>query len=247
MDRNVLQRTEAVFEKDYVITDAQADSAGNVTFAALAGMMQDLTTVHMNHAGISVDSLMEKNLLWVIVFTQINISRLPKAGETVEQYSWAGAEKFGMHARRYGFFSKDGEELLNAASLFLLVDKDSRSLSEPAKETIALPIVAVEGEPRLPKITQKAPALLFGKQHEVKEKEIDYNGHVNNAVYLDWADGIFDPEFVKRRRMKGVWVQYEKEILLGQNVEMKYGGSDEFAFLIGCVKGEECFKVKFEF
>lgn len=247
MDRTVLQNTADVCEKDYVIEDSQVDAAGLVTCGTLARFMQDMTTVHMNQAGISVESLMEKNLLWVIVCTQINISRLPKLGETVEQYSWAGAEKFGMHSRRFAFFTKEGEELLNAASLFLLVDKDTRALSEPIEETRALPIVVVDGEPKLPKMMQKYPTLMFGKTHIVDESEIDYNNHVNNAVYLDWADSIFDSEFVKSREMKGFWVQYDKEIVLGQNVEMKYATSENSAYLKGCVDGTDYFKVKFDF
>ena len=246
MDRTVLQNTADVFEKDYVIEAGQADAAGNVTYGTLARFMQDMTTVHMNEYGLSVAGLMEKNLLWVIVCTQINISRLPKEGETVEQYSWSGAEKFGMHSRRYAFFSKDGEELLTAASLFLLVNKESRGLSEPTKETLAMPVVEIEGEPKLPKMTQKYPKLLFGKTHVVEESEIDYNGHVNNAVYLDWADSIFDEDFVQKREVKGFWAQYDKEILLGQKVEMKYANTEDAVFIRGCVDGADTFKVKFD-
>ena len=223
------------------------DKAGKVTCSTLARFMQDMTTVHMNQAGISVESLMAENLLWVIVCTQINISRMPKAGETVEQYSWAGAEKFGMHSRRFAFFTKDGEELLNAASLFLLVNKETRVLSEPTKETLALPIVEIEGEPKLPKMMQKYPTLMFGKTHVVEESEIDYNDHVNNAVYLDWADSIFDETFIMNREMKGFWVQYDKEVVLGQNVELKYATSENSAYLKGCIDGVDYFKVKFDF
>lgn len=247
MDRTVLQNTADVCEKDYLIEESMVDKAGKVTCSTLARFMQDMTTVHMNQAGISVESLMAENLLWVIVCTQINISRLPEAGEIVEQYSWAGAEKFGMHSRRFVFFTKDGEELLNAASLFLLVNKETRALSEPTKETLALPIVEVEGEPKLPKMMQKYPTLMFGKTHVVEESEIDYNDHVNNAVYLDWADSIFDNGFIKNREMKGFWVQYDKEIVLGQNVEMKYATSENSAYLKGCVEGDDYFKVKFDF
>lgn len=247
MDRAILQNTADVCEKDYVIEESMTDAAGLVTCSTLARFMQDMTTVHMNQAGISVESLMAENLLWVIVCTQINISRLPKAGETVEQYSWAGAEKFGMHSRRFAFFTEDGEELLNAASLFLLVNKETRALSEPTKETLALPIVEIEGEPKLPKMTQKYPALMFGKTHVVEESEIDYNDHVNNAVYLDWADSVFDEDFITKREMKGFWVQYDKEVLLGQNVEMKYATAENSAYLKGCVDGADYFKVKFDF
>ena len=247
MNRTVLQSTADVCRKDYLVKENEVDAGGVITCGTLARWMQDMTTVDMNARGISVESLMEENLLWVIVCTQININRLPKAGETVEQYSWSGAEKFGMHSRRFAFFTMDGEELLNAASLFLLVNKETRALSEPTKETLSLPIVEVEGEPRLPKMMQKYPTLMFGKTHVVEESEIDYNDHVNNAVYLDWADSIFDHDFITNRKMKGFWVQYDKEIVLGQNVELKYGTSDASVFIKGCVDGTEYFKVKFDF
>lgn len=246
MDRTVLQNTPDVFEKDYVIGADQVDVSGRVTCSTLARFMQDMTNSHMNVEGISVESLMEKNLIWVIVCTQIRICRLPKEGECIEQYSWAGAPKFSMHSRRYAFFTKDGEELLNAASLFLLVDKDSRSICEPIKETLALPVVVIDGEPKLPKLLRKFPGLLFGKTHEAEASEIDYNGHVNNAVYLDWADSIFDEEYRKNREIKGFWLQYDKEVLLGQKVQMKYTASEHEVFLKGCVDGADYFKVIFD-
>ena len=67
MDRSVLQNTADVCEKDYLIEESMVDKAGKVTCSTLARFMQDMTTVHMNQAGISVDSLMAENLLWVIV------------------------------------------------------------------------------------------------------------------------------------------------------------------------------------
>ena len=247
MDVNILKNTTGVYEKDYTVSADQTDAKGKVTCGTLARFMQDMTTAHMSEYGITVESLLAENLLWVIVCTQIHITRLPEAGEIIEQYSWPGAEKFGMHSRRYAFFSRDGEELLNAASLFLLVNKDSRALSEPVKETHAMPVVTVEGEPKLPKMMQKFPALLFGKTHAVEESEIDYNGHVNNSVYLDWADSIFDTGYVKSREMKGFWVQYDREILPGQKVEMKYANEEASVYMKGCVNNEESFKVKFEY
>ena len=247
MEYNVVKNTPDVFEKDYMITAEQVDAGQKVTFGTLARFMQDMTNAHMNAEGISVESLLAQNLIWVIVCTQINITRLPVEGETVEQYSWAGAEKFGMHSRRFAFFSKDGEELLNAASLFLLVDKDTRALCEPTKETLALPIVVIEDEPKLPRMMQKFPTLMFGKTHVVPESEIDYNDHVNNAFYLDWADSIFDKDFVKKRKTKAFWVQYDKEVLLNQEVEMKYANVENTVYMKGCVDSADYFKVRFDF
>ncbi|MBR3361824.1 MAG: hypothetical protein IKG39_10845 [Lachnospiraceae bacterium] len=247
MDQILLNSTADVFKKEYVIKADQADENGRVTCGTLARLMQDATTAHMASLGIGVDTLMEKDLLWVIVCTQINITRLPKRGETIEQYTWAGAEKFGMHTRRYAFFSKEGEELLQAASLFLLVNKESRTLSEAEKETVNLPLVEIAGEPKLPKMMQKFPSLMFSKTHEVSASEIDYNEHVNNAVYLEWADTIFDPEFTEEQEIKEYWIQYDQEIVLGQKVEMKYASADNCAYLKGYVEGTECFKMKIDF
>lgn len=247
MNRNILQSTPDVCKKDYLIEKEQTDPAGNVTCSTLARFMQDITTAHMEQAGITVESLMEQDLLWVIVFTEGHINRLPRAGETIEQYSWAGAEKFGMHSSRYAFYTKEGEELLTVSSLFLLVNKETREHSEPTKETISLPIVQVEGEPKLPKMTQKFPGMIFENTHVVTENEIDYNGHVNNAIYLDWADSVFSAEYMKNHPLKSFWVQYEKEALLGQNVKIRFAADETSAFLKGSVEEADCFKARFVF
>lgn len=246
MDRELLQNKEGVYKKDYEIRAEHVDAAGKVTAGTLARFMQNMTEDHMRAYGITFESLLAKDLIWVIVCSQIEFLRLPKEGEIVEQYSWAGGEKFGMHSRRYAFFTKEGEELLHAASLFLLVNKDSRALSKPIEETVSLPIVVIEGEPKLPKMMQKYPLLSFAQKRQAAHTEIDHNNHVNNACYIDWLYEIITPEYLRSTDIKGMWIQYEKEVVLGDEIELKFVNAGDSVFVRGSVAGADCFKIKMD-
>ena len=85
--------------------------------------MQQATEHAMNRVGISVEELKAAGMLWVICFSQIHVSRMPLSGESMNIYTWPGAEKMGMYTRRYAAFTPEGEELFTAASLFSLVDE----------------------------------------------------------------------------------------------------------------------------
>ncbi|MBR3401191.1 MAG: hypothetical protein IKG67_03010 [Parasporobacterium sp.] len=207
-------------------------------------MMQQVTEHAMERLGISVEELQISELLWVICFSQIEITRMPREGEELVIYSWPGAEKMGMFTRRYAAFTKEGEEIFTAASLFSLVNEKTRVLVLPSDSGFILPLVTLVDEPKLPKLTARGSEGEKETLHLVKAEEIDHNGHVNNAYYLDWAEEVLQEEAPGQAQdIRSIWIGYSKEILEGDTVAMRYACSSPQLFLRGYVNGESCFTI----
>lgn len=211
---------------------------------SLNRMMQQATEHAMETLGMSVEELQEAKLLWVITFTQIEVCRMPKEGENLILYTWPGAEKMGMFTRRYAAFTQGGEELFTAASLFSLVDENTRTLVLPSACGYILPTVVLPEEPKLPKLTARGREGEKEMLHLVSAEEIDHNGHVNNAFYLDWTEEVLKKEDPSGRRvLHSIWIGYSKEVLEGETVAMRYTCQEEDLFLRGYVNGESCFTI----
>lgn len=211
---------------------------------SLNRMMQQVTEHAMERLGISIEELQASELIWVICFSQIEITRMPREGEMLVMYSWPGAEKMGMFTRRYAAFTKDGEEIFTAASLFSLVNEKTRALVLPSDSGFILPLVTLPDEPKLPKLTARGSEGEKETLHLVKAEEIDHNGHVNNAYYLDWAEEVLQEEaHGQAQDIRSIWIGYSKEVLEGDTVAMRYACSGQQLFLRGYVNGESCFTI----
>ena len=156
----------------------------------IARLFQRITENAMDKLGTGYYQLKEKELIWVICFSDIRIKRMPAEGETIEIYSWPGKDRFGMYSRRYAMYTGDGESLITCASLFSIVDQNTRKMIASGDAGFSFPVVEFADEPPLPKMNEKGGVTSQVQQHAVSVHEIDKNDHVNNSFYLDWAENL---------------------------------------------------------
>lgn len=247
MNAYMTQCPQGVFQKQFTLGAEHVDANKNVTPGALARLMQDVTEGHMDEVGLGYHILRNQGLLWFIVWSSVWIKKLPKQDDAIVIRTWPGEVKLGMYSRRYGFYTDSGEELLVASSLFMMIDEESRKMVPPNELPSELAEIVLEGQPVLPKQRLKFPELPFAKDHAVTKHEIDKNGHVNNACYLDWAYELLSTEYMEKHPLTFFWIQYNKELMLGQTVRMQHGVVGNEAFVKGVVEQDTSFQVKFDF
>ena len=211
--------------------------SGQVRPGDLAREMEKITEEHLGILGLSRDSLRAEDKIWVIAWTQIHISRLPEPGEQVILRIWPGKMKAMMQVRKYAFYTADGEALACAASIFVMMDANTRSFAAPSEILKYLPVVELPSEPDLPPMRLNFPAELGQTMSRtVAAEEIDLNGHLNNTHYLDWAD-----QLMEGRLPTSIWVQYVKELLKGQDVVLHYDWQEGILHVRGITEGHDSF------
>ena len=222
-----------VYQKKFSMTGL----SGQVRPGDLAREMEKITEEHLGILGLSRDKLKAEGKIWVIAWTQIHISRLPEPGEQVILRIWPGRMKAMMQVRKYAFYTADGEPLTCAASIFVMMDAHTRSLAAPSEILKYLPVVELPDEPGLPPMRMEFPAEL-GKtlQRTVAEEEIDLNGHLNNTRYLDWVD-----ELMGDRIPSSIWVQYIKELMEGQAVDLQHELQQDVLYVKGFSAEKDAF------
>lgn len=214
----------------------------------LAHVMQGITEDHLNTFGISVDTLKAEGKIWVIGWNSIEINRMPKLGEVLQIRIWPCKKKSNMYVRKYTFYAANGEPLVSAASFFLLMDSVSRSLADASEKMQNIPIVVVPGEPAAPRLILPFPKeLLEQKKRVVQPEEIDFNGHLNNARYLNWAEELLKEVEGESVRLKNIWIQYLAELLEGEEVTMRYTCEDQVFYIKGYAGDKESFSVRMEY
>lgn len=211
----------------------------------IARLMQQITEKAMDELGSGYSRLKAKNLIWVICYSDISINRMPLEGELLEVCSWSGKERFGMYSRRFVIYSPEGECLIASTALYSVVDQNTRKMIVPADPEISFPVVEFAGEPAFPKLREKGIRTPLEKQHDVSMHEIDKNEHVNNSFYLDWAENLLSDSpdrMLGAGDVRRIWINYEKEVRLGDTVVFQYGIEKDTLFVKGRVGDDDCFK-----
>lgn len=240
---------QGVYQIAFEITEDMINETGRMSIGALARQMQHITESHFNQeAGLTGEALLAKGLSWVISWTNIELLRLPEKGEQVILGIWPGKNKVNLYSRIYAMYTADGEPLMATSSLFLLMDQNTRTVAAQPEEMKILNPIVVRGEPNLPKLQQRFPAVYRNQmQRTVSTEEIDYNGHLNNSKYLDWVEELLDSNFYTEKTPKIIWVQYVKELREGETAKLRYTWEDEVMYVRGIHNGEDSFLVKMEF
>lgn len=226
---------DGVYEITFEVTPQMADENGRMRIGDLTRQMQRATEGHFDrYAGLTGEELRQLGITWVIAWSDIQSIRLPNIGEHIILRTWAGKNRAALYTRKYAMYGGDGEPLMTTASLFLLMDQTTRSMAQQPKQMKDISPVLVEGEPKPPKMKQKMPAeFTQNRIRTVKPEEIDFNGHLNNAHYLDWAEELLEDDLRRSQEPKHIWIEYARELQKGASVSLSYTWEDQTMYLVG--------------
>ena len=214
--------------------------AGGGHASRLLRVMQDIAGDDADRRGGGMDALAEKNCAWVLVKLRIGIQRMPRPGEEIEISTWPGKSRLAIYPRGYEIKDAAGEVIVSGLSTWVIMDMDSRSLISGESRGIA---IAGEEEGRLhPQRKLSVPE--GGREYELtpSAEQIDRNGHMNNAAYLDAVEPML-PEEYRGRELRAIAVDYEHEILPGGHALVRAVARGESCFFEGSMDGRVCFRI----
>ncbi|MBQ2896152.1 MAG: hypothetical protein IJE26_05540 [Oscillospiraceae bacterium] len=234
------------YRKAIIVEAADCGSAGRMSAAAMTYHLQEAAAAHAEALDVGIPRLRKLGALWVVTRMGLEISRQPEQGETVYVETWPGKTRHVLFPRYYAITAENGETLARGAGVWMLIHPESRKMLFPEEIGLVLPDMSRGDEPALPDRRVRFPAELGGSgHHEVVESELDVNGHVNNVHYLRWAESLLPEGFAESHRLWSVWVEYRKEILLGQSVALHHAIEGDALFVQGTVEGDEHYRLRF--
>lgn len=222
---------EPIFKKEYEITDAAVDCFGNLKPSMLLFFCQDVAGHHCDLLGANYDALALKNLFWAIIRQKVQITRLPRSGETIRVETWPMPTTKVCYPRSTVAYDAEGKELFRAISMWVLMDQDSRAMVLPGKSG-----VTVQG---LLTGTELAnPGSLAHKEFEngsvrrVCYTDLDRNSHMNNTKYLEWMDDLLPSSFHRSHTPAEFTICYHAEAREGDLLHLNWQTTEEGLFQV---------------
>jgi len=217
---------EPIFVKEYEITDAAVDCFGRLKPSMLLFFCQDVAGHHCKILGADYDTLAQKNLIWAIIRQKVQITRLPRSGETLRIETWPMPTTRTCYPRSTVAYDESGKELFRSISLWVLMDRSSRAMILPGKS-------GVDVQGLLTGTELATPGSLAPREMEQLHKrqvcytDLDRNGHMNNTKYLDWVSDLLPSSFHHEKKVREFTVCYHAEAREGETLHMSWQVKDD--------------------
>lgn len=201
-----------MYSFDSRIRYSECDENCKLRLDALMNYFQDASTFQSENLGVGFSYLVPRNLVWVLVSWQVEITRYPALGEEVEIGTLPYDFKGFIGSRNFCMKTKDGEMLAKANSIWTLLNFDSMKPALPPADMLEKYPV----EPRLDMNYEgrKITVNDGGACEEpivVQRQHLDSNNHVNNAQYIIMAIQYLPQDF----EVRNLRVEYKKQAHLG--------------------------------
>jgi len=216
---------EPIFRQKHEISDLHLDCFGRVKPSVLLYFAQEAAGHHCNELALDWDTLAKKNLFWAVTRHRVQISRLPRAGETITVETWPMPTTRVAFPRSTIGYDSNGQEVFRSISLWVLMDTQSRAMVLPGKSGVDVPGT-------LRGFELAAPGSIFPKVlqnhtcRQVGYTELDRNGHMNNTRYMDWIDDLLPSAFHETHPVKEFTVCYLSEARETQQIDMTWELTD---------------------
>lgn len=207
----------AILKHNLKIHSYLVDDEMNLSMPALFGLIQEISSEHVNKCNIGWQNLRKSNLFWVLSKIHIKIARLPKWSEEIILRTWGKCHDLLVNPRDYEMQDKEGNLLLQATSSWVIIDATNGKIKKLDEFDDRL----VYPENKKDAITTRAPKVpKIDIQEEcnfnfVLNSDIDMNKHVNNAHYVQWALDSVNQLFRQTHRLVEVVINYLSQAKLG--------------------------------
>ena len=213
---------EPIYQQTFRVTDNCVDCFGRLKPSMILYYVQDVAGRHFDRISMDYDTLAEKGMLWAIIRQKVQITRIPKRGETVRVETWPMPTTRVAYPRSVVAYNESGNEVFRSISIWVLMDMDSRSMILPGKSGISV-VGTLRGNELAAPNALPAKNFVNHRSRTVSFTDLDRNGHMNNTRYLDWIDDLIPSAFHESHDLKELTVCYLSEAREGQELSMQWG------------------------
>lgn len=195
---------------------SETDENGFLSIGGIVDYFQDTSTLQAEDLGLGVAYLHSLRMLWVMSAWQIVIHEYPKLGDRIVVGTFPYQFKGFMGLRNFLLEDAQGRRLVEANSLWTLMDMDKgvpvRLTKEMEERYILEEKLPMEYAPRKIAVSEggsRQEAFTVGRQY------LDSNRHVNNGQYIHMAMDYL-PENFEIGQMRA---EYKKPAFLHDVIE----------------------------
>ena len=252
------------FCQDICIPCYDTDARANLRPSAFMDFAQEIAYWAASELGFGYDTLHVHHTAWVLTRMHIHFEDPLKWRDNVTLYTWHKGASGLFYLRDFDLRDASGRSRVKATSSWVVIDEQTRRMVRPEDlQSLLDPDMKVDDaipEPAqkivLPKGDSRSESGMtvvesgmaennsgMTGEHTVSYSDLDINGHTNNSRYVVWAMDCL-PKEVTDSPVKDLYINFIKETLPSDNVQLTAHRDGSTWFVEGKVGEKTCFLVK---
>lgn len=216
-----------IHEETFRICTWDVDRADRLTMAAAYNFCQEVAGNHAAALGVGGDFMKRNGIVWILSRMSAVLESRPGSGSSILVRTWPlGTERL-FAIREYELADGNGVVFGRGRSAWLIVDAETYRPRRPEAIVAGLPLN--EGREALPGGAaglDAVPGLAVAGTRAVAYSDLDYNGHMNNARYVQWIQDVIDPGLLADATSMRLDLNYLAELRPGTAARLCAGDVD---------------------
>ena len=196
---------------------------------AIMKILENAGTKHTDLVGDNILDSSNKGLTWILTDWYLEIKQIPSYGEKLLSKTWSQltTTTFGC-ARDFELYANDKLAAI-ASTRWVLLDLKTERPTKIDREWFTIyqsEDKSVFDNPRLPK-TENITEFASEKNIEIRRADIDFNDHVHNLTYLDYALETVPQEVYDKMDFSKIRISYKSSVKANEKIVCKYAFENE--------------------
>jgi len=209
--------TPTIWTQTYDVNTIVLDNQKRLGLFGLLNILQDAAWIHAGHSGWGYEDLIRRGTIWVLARQKLVMSDWPVWGDRVAIRTWGRPTAGPLALREFEIVVGD-RKLGECTTSWLILDLETR---RPTK----LDRAAFDRQCRTDgflTIEAKKIAVPSGlkpaAEFQVRNSDLDVNGHVNNTRYAQWVTDTMTADELARYAITEYEVNFLAETGVGDTV-----------------------------
>jgi len=218
------------FNMEFVVHYHEVNPEEQATPLTLLYYLEDAAIAHSESIGNGVAQVKAEGLAWILNRWHLQMDRYPNLGEKVIIETWPSSFERFYGRREFLIRTMDQAVIGRATSLWILFNiatkRPSRIRSEFGEAYGLDPLRAIDDPFDPLQAIETGTKVGEGAEEDdqkflVRRSDIDTNGHVNNANYLQWMLEVVPEDIYHNHHLASLEIQYKKETTYGLSISSK--------------------------
>ncbi|HEY9592867.1 MAG TPA: acyl-ACP thioesterase domain-containing protein [Spirochaetia bacterium] len=232
-------------EEPFTVCTWDVDRSDRLTMASAFNFCQEVAGNHARELGVGAEWMRERKLAWVLSRMSLVLTTRPGWGARLVVRTWPRGTDRLFAVRHYELFAADGARLGVGRSAWIALNMET--LRPRRVESLG---VAIPDNPGLDAMADGAAAVEAREglsprgEHLAGYSDIDYNGHVNNARYVQWIQDAVPLEDLLAAPSLRMDINYLAEVKPGDRAILETADLPDGWYVQGTIKesGACCFR-----
>ncbi len=215
--------SDPTFTQTYDVNTIVLDHQKRLGLVGMLNFLQDIAWMHASKLGWGYDDLIAKGTIWVLSRQKLVMTDWPVWEDKVTIRTWPRRSGSIMALREFEIHAGD-KKVGECTTSWIVLDWNTRKVQKLDRimfgvETRDEGVLDISADRIAPRQDLKEAA-----RFEVRNSDLDVNGHVNNTRYAQWITDAMSAEDLAKFRIDEYEVNFLAETGLGDAVVIETDG-----------------------